>query len=298
MRTAHRSHALALCASLLLATVSRAATPDFAHMSSGPRRIVSTFLCTDEYVYRLVPRDRIAALSYLAGDTHPVVSTIADKVKGIPLVRASAESVLALKPDLVITYQATNARLRQQLTDAGVKVFEVPWASSLADIRRITRLLGSRLNARERADALIAEMNARLVAAHVQAPDPPVRALIYEPNGYATTGGVTDEILSAGGLRDVAVGMKPTASGTLPVEAVLAAAPELLILNGENESRPARADLVLRHPALKALRARSLIAHASLTPLLCPGPWSTDVAGAFASLGQKARARTESRAHP
>src|ERR1051325_3714026 len=136
MRAAHRSHALALCASLLLATVSRAATPDFAHMTSGPRRIVSTFLCTDEYVFRLVPRDRIAALSYLAGDTHPVVSTIADKVKGIPLVRASAESVLALKPDLVITYQATNARLRQQLMDAGVKVFEVPWASSLSDIRR------------------------------------------------------------------------------------------------------------------------------------------------------------------
>lgn len=295
MRAAHGSHVLVLCALILTAVPIRAATPDFAHASSGPRRIVSTFLCTDEYVFRLVPRSRIAALSYLAGDTHPVVSTIANKVGDIPLVRASAEAVLALKPDLVITYAATNARLRHQLLDAGVKVFEVPWAASLSDIRRITRLLGSRLNARERADALIAEMNARLVAAHVQAPDPPVPTLIYEPNGYATAGGVTDEILSAAGLRNVAAALKLTASGTLPVEAVLASAPELVILNGENESRPARADLVLRHPALKALKARSLVARASLTPLLCPGPWSTDVAGEFARLGQKARAQAESR---
>ena len=86
MRAAHGSHVLVLCALILTAVPIRAATPDFAHAASGPRRIVSTFLCTDEYVFRLVPRSRIAALSYLAGDTHPVVSTIANKVGDLSLI--------------------------------------------------------------------------------------------------------------------------------------------------------------------------------------------------------------------
>src|SRR5436190_1200973 len=67
---------------------------------AAPHRVVSTFLCTDEYVFRLVARDRIAALSFEAGDRKPVVSTIADRVGGIHQIRPSTESVLALKPDL------------------------------------------------------------------------------------------------------------------------------------------------------------------------------------------------------
>src|SRR5581483_4294947 len=70
--------------------------------TAAPQRIVSTFLCTDEYLLRLVPRSRIAALSFEAGDRKPVVSTIADKVGGIPQIRPSTETVLNLSPDLVV----------------------------------------------------------------------------------------------------------------------------------------------------------------------------------------------------
>jgi iron complex transport system substrate-binding protein len=80
MRLAHGCHVACLLAALL-----------GARADAAPQRVVSTFLCTDEYVYRLVPRERIAALSYLSADRHPVVSTIVDKVKGIRLTRGSAE---------------------------------------------------------------------------------------------------------------------------------------------------------------------------------------------------------------
>lgn len=289
MRISHGSHVAALFVASLLIFPASAARVPAAVKKQAQARVVSTFLCTDEYVYRLVPRDHITALSYLAADTHPVVSTIADKVQGIPLVHASAEEVLALKPTVVVTYRNTNARLKEQLEKAHVPVLEVPWAQSLADVRRITKMLGAKLGARERAAALVAEMDARLVSARLQAPQPPVSTLIYQPNGYATQGGVTDEILGAAGLRNVADALHPMPSGTLPVEAVVAASPELLILDSERDTKPSRADAVLQHPALAALKGKSLIAHAPLTPLLCPGPWSADVAGAFALLGQKAR---------
>ena len=282
MRLAHASHAFALCA-LLCTHASAAPNVDVPH------RIVSTFLCTDEYVFRLVPRSRIAALSYLATDTHPIVSTIAYSARGIPGVRASAEQILMLHPDLVVTYENTNVRMTQLLRAAGLKVFDMPWAQSLEDVRRITRMLGDRLGERARAEALVVQMDAELAKARAQAPEPAVRTLVYEPNGYATGGGVTDEILTAAGLQNIAPEMHTTRSGTLPVEAMLVATPRLLILNGDHETAPARADLVLRHPALAAVAARAFVVRTSLIPLLCPGPWSASIAGTLANWGRKAQ---------
>jgi len=265
---------------------------------AAPRRIVSSFLCTDEYVFRLVSRARIAGMSYLAADTHPVVSTIARRAKGIPPVRASAEQVLRLSPDLVVTYENTNVRQMQLLRAAGVRVLEVPWAHSLTDVRKITRMLGSKLGSPSRAEELIRRMDSELARARAEAAHPLVRTLVYEPNGYATGGGVTDEILAAAGLQDIGSTGHLTRSGTLPVESMLTLAPQLLILNGEHEAEPARADLVLHHPALRVLRGNTFVARTSLVPLLCPGPWSVQVAPELAQWGRQARALAAAPAGP
>lgn len=251
-------------------------------------RIVSTFLCTDEYVFRLVPRENIAALSYLAADTHPVVSTIEDRVKGIALIRPDTETVLNLRPTLAVMYEGTNPRLHAHLQEIGIPILDVPWANSIADIRKITTMLGAQLGQRDRAEAMLKKMDSDLAAARVRAAHPPVRTLIYEPNGYATVGGVTEEILQAAGLKNMAPEFKVGRTGAIAVEAVIAARPDLLLLNGE--AARSRADLVLRHPALRALSGRTLIKWVSLTPLLCPGPWSAEVAGPLAELGQNAKA--------
>lgn len=279
MRVLHGWYVACLIAALLGVRAANAA----------PQRVVSTFLCTDEYVYRLLPRERIAALSYLSADRHPVVSTIVDKVKGIPLTRGSAEEVLALHPDLVVMYQDTNARLKAHLIETHTPLLEVKWANSIADIRDVTRTLGRALGEEARADAMIAQMDAKLARAAKDAPHPPVATLIYEPNGYANSGGVSDDILRHIGLRDVARELKQTRQGRVPVETLVADPPQLLILNGEREATPTRADLVLKNPALRALPKSTLVANTSLTPLLCPGPWSADVAQPLVELGRKAR---------
>lgn len=279
MHCRHSWHFLAVAFTLLCAG---------APALAAPQRIVSTNLCTDEYVFRLVPKDHIAALSVLAGEARPVVSTIAGKVAGIDLIHPSAETVLARDPDLVVMYAGTNPRLRAHLRAAGVRVLEVPWADSLAQVRKVTLMLGRRLGAVARARVLVAQMDARLAAARKSAPRPSVPALIYEPNGYVTADHVSDQIMSAAGLRNLAPAVGPNRLGRLSVEAVIAAAPRLLILNAAPESGPSLADAALDHPALAALKGHTLIAHADLTPLLCPGPWSVDVASAFAGLARKA----------
>jgi iron complex transport system substrate-binding protein len=257
---------------------------------AAPQRIVSTFLCTDEYVFRLVGRERIAALSYEAVDRRPVVSTIADAAKGLPVIRPSTETVLALKPDLVVMYAGTNPRLHVNLKHLGIGVLDVPWANSVADVRKVTAMLGEKLGAPERAGALLAAMDRKITAAKAMAPSPPVDAILYEPQGYATVQGVTDEVMKIAGIVNVAPPSALTRTGTLPVEAVVATAPELLILGGEAHSGSARAYAVLHHPALRALEGRTTMEFANLTPLLCPGPWSLDSAKTLGDLARKARA--------
>jgi iron complex transport system substrate-binding protein len=256
---------------------------------AGPQRVVSTFLCTDEYVYRLVPRGQIAALSYEALDRRPVVSTIADAAKGMPTIRPSTETVAALKPDLVVMYAGTNPRLHLNLKQMGIPVLDVSWANSLADVRTITAMLGERLGARQRAQALLSGMDKKIAAARARAPRPPVTGILYQPNGYASTSGVTDEIMRIAGIANAAPQGALTRSGTLPVEAVIAAAPELLILGGESRSGAARAYAILHHPALRALEGKTYMQFAVLTPLLCPGPWSVDAAETFGNLARKTR---------
>ncbi len=258
-------------------------------VAAPPQRVVSTFLCTDEYVFRLVPREHIAALSFEAGDRHPVVSTIADRVGGIAQIHPSTETVLDFKPDLVVMYAGTNARLHANLKALDVPILDVPWDNSLADIRRTTRWLGGKFGAPDKAAAMIAAMDARLAAARRAAPRPPVRTLIYEPRGYATIGAVTQELMTLAGLVNAAPAYRADRTGAVAVEDVIATAPQLLIFSGRRHVQNARADLILHHPALAALDGRTLSAWDPLTPLLCPGPWSADAAASFAALGRKAR---------
>lgn len=259
--------------------------------AAGPyRRIVSTNLCADEYVFRLVPRDHIAALSYEATDRHPLVSTIADKAAGIRTIHPSAETILALKPDLVVMYAGTNQRLRTTLKQLHIAVLDVPWADSLADIRGATLMLGDSLGNPAAAKALLAGMDAKLAAARAVAPQKRVRVLLYQPNGYARTATYTDEILAAAGGDDMAPTLLKGARGTLPVEAVVAAAPDLLILGGEGEVGSALAYRVLHHPALQTLQGRSLMRFQRLPELLCAGPWAADAAAPFSDLIRRAAA--------
>jgi iron complex transport system substrate-binding protein len=273
---------------LLILVIALLIVPSAA--TAAPQRVVSTFLCTDEYVFRLVPRERIAALSFEAGDRHPVVSTIADQVAGIPQIRPSTENVLALKPDLVVMYSGTNQRLHANLRALRIPILDVPWGNSFSDIRRITLMLGDKLGGPSTARSLLREMDKTIAQAKGEARRPPVRALIYEPNGYvAGSSGVTQEAMVTGGLADAAPALKPSRLGTLPVEAIVASAPELLILAGNSRDQRSRADLVLHHPALASLK-HTHIAWTSTNPVLCPGPWSAQQAVTFARLAHETRA--------
>src|SRR5262245_26099596 len=188
-----------MCLVLCLAVLPAARAGD-----PGPRRIVSMNLCLDAVLVELVPRDHILALSQYSRD--PWRSTIAALAKDLPYTNETAEEVVALKPDLVITSRHSAIATRNALKRVGVRfeLFGVPQSieESLDQIRQLAALL----QRQEQGEALIARIEAAIERARPAPGAHPVTAAIYQPGGLSVgSNTVINELMEVAGLHNVAV---------------------------------------------------------------------------------------------
>lgn len=226
-------------------------------------RVVSLNLCSDQLLVLLAP-ERVAALSTLARD--PALSYVAARAATLPQVRADAESVLRLAPDLVLAgrygAQATLALLEAR----GLRVLRLEQPRSFDDIRAQVREVAAALGAPDKGDALVAEMDARLAA--LPRPARPVRALLWQPRGWTSgPGTLGDAVLRAAGLGNAGAG------GQVGIEALLTRPPDLLV-TATAPAYPSLATDMLRHPALAGLPRRAV----PPALLICGGPFTAQAA--------------------
>ena len=234
-----------------------------ASSAEAARRVVSLNLCTDQMLVLLAP-EKIAALSPLARD--PALSFVAPQAAHLPIVRASAEAVLRLHPDLILAApygaQTTLALLQQE----GIPVLRIALPQDFAGIRQTTRLLAATLGVPERGEALLATMDAGLAA--LPHPVHAERALVWEPRGLtAGPGTLMDAVLHAAGMTNASDGRSVT------LEALLRHPPDLLVVSTA-PAYPSLATTLLDHPALAGLPRRSI--PPALT--ICAGPFSVEAA--------------------
>ncbi len=238
----------------------------FAFPFAGHARTVSLNLCTDQLLVLLAP-EQITALEPLARD--PALSFVAAQAAGLPQVRADAEAVLALHPDLVLAgrygAQGTVALLRAH----GTIVVQFDEAEDFAAVGLQVARMADLLGVPERGARLVAAMWRRLAKLRRQTGT----ALLWEAGGWsAGPGSFGDAILRAAGYTDLGSG------GRVGVERLLAIRPDLLVT--ETAARfPSMATDLAWHPALAGMLRRVVA-----PPLLvCAGPWSV---GAVETLAQ------------
>jgi iron complex transport system substrate-binding protein len=229
-------------------------------------RVVSLNLCTDDFLILLAP-EQIAAVSPLARD--PSLSVVAGPAARLPWVRADAEAVLALHPDLVLAgpygARATLASLEQH----GLRVERVPLPETFAEIREQTRHIGELLGEPARAAALLDGMNRVLAVV----PHAPATAIALEARGWsAGPGSLADAVLRAAGLRDVGTG------GQMSLETIAAHPPDLLVVSPP-PAFPSLATEMSRHPALAAIPVRMI----PPAMLACGGPWTAEAVALLAA---------------
>ena len=224
-------------------------------------RIVSLNLCTDAYLLRLAP-ERAVALSPLARD--PALSVVAEEARNIPWVRADAEAVLALKPDLVLAGPFGARTTLAALERAGLRVERTALPQNFNAIADETRRLAGLLGVAARGEAMVAQMWRRLGSVH---PTRPTRAVFLGARGYvAGPGTLEDAVLRAAGWVNSGAG------GRVGLEA-LAAAPPVLLVTSRAPEFPSLATDFVRHPVLRWIPRRVV----SPALLACGGPWTAAV---------------------
>ena len=194
----------------------------------------------------------------IAGTDYPAA------MKGKPTVgdvsALDVERIVALAPDLIVTWPWTTPRQTASLREAGIAVFEADPRTIdgiATDIERLGRLTATE----PVADAAAAAFRQRLTQiAGERAPGPPLR-VFYEVSDAPlfTLGGkhlVSQAIALCGGENVFSALSIPAPE--VGVEAVLAANPDVIVAGTSDAKRPPWLDAWTRWPALAAVGHRAL----------------------------------------
>ncbi|MHA6722524.1 ABC transporter substrate-binding protein [Sphingomonas sp. RS2018] len=230
-----------------LLLVLSAALPTAAG-APAPRRIVSVTLCADQMLLAVADRRQIAGLSRFATDRS--LSAAADRAGGLPIVRDTSESLLVARPDMIVAIpqyrSATMARLRYRPLD-------LPSAETYGAITEQLRAVGQAVGHPERAAALVARMDARLAVL----PRNPGRgrvAAYYQRRGYMTgTGTLVDDLMRRVGLVNLAGKLGKPMLSQLSVEEMVAARPDVLVMERGTATVTDQGSEMLHHPALRGI---------------------------------------------
>ncbi len=243
--------------------------------AAPPQRIVSINICGDLLALSLAPRSRIASVSFLAAD--PIMSPIAKLADGVPLNYGKAEEVLAFEPDLVLAGRYTTRATVALLERLGYTVIELDIAESLDDVRTQIRVAAAAMGVVAAGEDMIATLDARIEAAAAEQHESRPLAAVYGPNGF-TPGPRTlsGSLIELAGFENLAARAGILYWGNLPLESLLLARPDVLIVETERNHAHALASQILAHPALLDLRDRITVAAVPRPLWSCPGPWIVD----------------------
>jgi iron complex transport system substrate-binding protein len=235
-----------------------------AAMAASPR-VMSLDSCADQYVLALAPRDSIVGLSHRAISRD---SYLRREAVGLPLRRATFESLVAAKPDVVVRLWGGDARLSKALERKGVITVALDDAADFDGVRANVRKVAAALDRKPEGEAIIARMNAQLARAAGAGKGKSV--LYLTPGGYtAGSGTLIDTLLKAAGYSNAS---KAPYFAPVSLENLVMRPPAAVVLGFFDATR-AGADRwgPGRHGALQAVVKTRTVASLPGTMIGCPG---------------------------
>jgi iron complex transport system substrate-binding protein len=253
------------------------------------------------------PAARIASLAphvtellFAAGAGNRVVaadefSDFPEAAKAIPRIGSAyaldLESLLALKPDLVIAWKSGNdARQVARIRELGIPVF-LSEPRTPGDIARALEIFGRLAGtestsgpAARKLRAQIGELESKYrgrsrVKVFFEIWSPPVMTV--------NSSHLIDAALNLCGADNV-FGQLSSLTPTVSIESVVAAAPEVILASGMGNARPSFLDDWARWPRMPAVQ-NGLVAHIPADLITRPGPRLIEGAAQACAIIQRAR---------
>jgi iron complex transport system substrate-binding protein len=236
-----------LAAALTLGT-SAVSPPGEAVPVAPPQRIVSLNLCADQLLVPLADRAQIAALNMNARD--PWMSAVAAQAKGYRLIRGSAEEVLALDPGLILGAPAFRTDFLRSLSGRNYRAIELPPANSYAEIKAQVASVAAATGHTPRGERLVRRMD--LALARIPRNGGRRVAAYYQRRGYLTGAGtLVDELMTRAGLVNLATKLRKPPLSRLSLEEMVAAQPDVLIVETDSDAVTDQGAEMLQHPSLR-----------------------------------------------
>jgi iron complex transport system substrate-binding protein len=268
-----RAARLLVVLALVVASIAAAG----AEAMPQARRIVSANLCADRLVLALAPRAHVVSASALAFD--PALSTVWREAQGLRPNRGDAEEILALSPDLVVLGAHAPRATAEALRRLGLRVHVVGLAEDLGAAKEEIRSLARALGEGARGEEMVAALDARIAA--IAAGATTRRAAVLLAGGWtAGSGTMADALLAAASVANIASRAGLRGHGALRLEALVAADPDLLVVEDAGDAGASLSAELLAHPVLARGRARVLRMPARLWA--CPDAALADAAALVA----------------
>ena len=156
-------------------------TNTFPPHAGFPERIVCLTEETTETLYLLGEQDRIVGIS---GYTVRPPQARKEKPKVAAFTHAKIDKIMALEPDLVLGFSDLQAEIAAELIKRGVAV-TVFNQRSVREILNMILTLGSMVGARDRAEALIADLMSHMDRVKQRAADIGTRPVVYFEEWHA-----------------------------------------------------------------------------------------------------------------
>jgi len=203
----------------------------YTHIMFPPSRIVCLTEETVETLYLLGEDARIVGVSGYAVRPPQVRR---EKPRVSAFISADVPKILALKPDLVLTFSDLQADIVAELVRANVAVHAFN-QRDVAGILDMIRTLGALVGASEKAEALAAQLAARVDAVHERSLKLPRHPRVYfeewdEPM-ISGLGWVSELVQAAGGIEvfPQLAARKNAKDRIISPENVIAAQPDIIV---------------------------------------------------------------------
>ena len=223
-----------------------------AYVFAAPQRIVSLTPHITEMLFAIGAGKQVIATDQ--------ASDYPDEVKKLPKVAnyqsLNSESLLAVKPDLVVAWGSTQALMQQQIQALGIPMILLK-SQHLDDLPVELRLLGDKTGHHEQANNLASQIETKFAAYRQQSQQrPKIKAfyqLWYPPLTTVANGSFIQEIMTMCGAEN------PFAASKAPYpqlgeEAVLAANPQVIFATQHGSDL----EHWLKWPQLAAVKKKQL----------------------------------------
>lgn len=241
--------------------------------ADDPQRIVSAGGDLTEIVFALGHGDRLVGAD--STSTYPAEARALAQVGYVR--RLAAEGVVSLAPDLVLAADdAGSAATMELLSEAGVRILTAPATDTVDDVPAKVRFIGEAIGDPDAGEALAASIAADVAtvrqAVSRLASTPKVLFILSVRGGAPLVGGTGTSahtmIEEAGGDNVAAAldGWKPMNS-----EAIIAAAPEVIVMTTAHSDRLGGLDEVLSRPDISLTPAGKAKRGVSLDAMMLLG---------------------------